>query len=177
MKPTKQSRIFIAFLTLLLLPGLYAGVMGITHVRNYNQPLLFFIILVVPGFITGYYLFKFLKPYAKFNKKQLAWLWLFRMFMMLGLAGIFFGAGGYINKSFSCLVYQENCVVVNKTEVGAIHRRRPGANYLFVRLKGSIERLNVSSAYWAGISTGDRIPVQIYESKLGFDFIELKDEQ
>jgi hypothetical protein len=171
---SKQSKIFGIFFAIFFLIGMIAGYCGIINTRNYYHAYLFFFIFAVSGFVSGHFISKFLKPYFRLTEKQMNSFGFIKMFLMAGLTGILLETGSVINSKTAYVICEENCVVVTKKEVTPIHRIRPGANYLFVKLQGDVVRLYCNNSYWQNKKVGDRVPVQIFKSKFGFDYIELR---
>ena len=152
--------------------GIFTGIYGIHQIENYYRPYLFAFILSLAGVAFGLIFISILKPYLKLTTKQLKDIYKLKIYVSIGFIGMMLLLGSSINKNISTTRLCDNFEVKQK-----IHRpyryRSPSANYLFVNMNGSIERLRCSWKYLNDVSVGQKINICVYESKIGFDFIIL----
>lgn len=170
-----RNKIFRIFIILFLFIGIFSGLYGVDNIKNYHHPYTFIFIVSILGFLIGYFTSELIKPFLKLNKKQLSQFALQKGLIIFGMLGIMIATCSILNKNYSKIDYCDNCILIHK-EYKPYRHRHPGANYLFVNIKGKTERLRCNFGYWEKIAAGDRIHICFYKSKFDFDYIKLEDE-
>jgi hypothetical protein len=170
-----QSIIFKIFIILFLVIGIFSGLYGVDKIKNYYHPYAFFFIVSILGFLIGYFISELIKPFLKLNKKLLSQFALPKAFIIFGMLGIMMAICSNLNNNYSNIDFCGNYILIHK-EYKPYRYRHPGANYLFVNIKGKTERLRCNFSYWEKKATGEKIYICIYKSKIGFDYMQLMDE-
>ncbi|GEO03115.1 hypothetical protein AAE02nite_07790 [Adhaeribacter aerolatus] len=95
---------------------------------------------------------------------------------MFGMCGLLLTVGSLINWTASKKEICDGFLVIDKQKIEYRYRSQPGANLLFVNMHGVTERLRCKNSFWSSTSVGDKISLCVYDSPLGFDFIEISEE-
>jgi len=70
-------------------------------------------------------------------------------------------------------IENENDYLVTSKYRRESHFRSPEVNALIVEINGVSQKLNCSYSCWVFTTTGQKIALTIYKSKMGFDYIEI----
>jgi hypothetical protein len=175
MNYSKEGKIIGTFIFAFLFLGIFSGIYGIKKIENYYNPYMFFIIISLLGITLGHFASSFIKPYMKLNIKQLNDFYKTKIWVICGIIGILVALGSKANSELSKVDFIEISTVVQKERI-PYRYGRPSSNYLFVNINRKIEKLRSNYNYWERIRVGDKINIQKYKSKLGFDYIVLTDE-
>ena len=155
--------------------GIYAGVYGIDQIENYIHPYLFSLVCVIIGFGFGWIFSLLIKPYTRFNKKQLENYSTAILFFSSSFIGLALALGSIVNTELSTMTTNENYRVIKKT-YKEYRYASPSANWLHVTINGKTEKLRCKSGYWNKIQTGQFVNISTYKSKIGFDYYVLTNE-
>lgn len=155
--------------------GIFAGIYGIDKIENYIHPYLFALICGTIGLGLGWLFSIFIKPYARFNEKQLKDYSKAILFFCSGFIGVMLALGSLLNSGLSTEIDNDYYLVENKT-LKEYRFASPSANWLHVSINGRNEQLRCKSDYWNKIRIGQSINITTYKSKIGFDYYILTDE-
>ncbi|RLD58842.1 MAG: hypothetical protein DRJ01_12075 [Bacteroidetes bacterium] len=155
--------------------GIFAAIYGIDRIENYNHPYLFSLICGTIGFGFGWLFSIRIKPYTRFNDKQLKEYSKAILFFSSGFVGLMIAIGSHVNSGLSTEVANDYYVVTNKT-YKEYRFASPSANWLHLTINGKTERLRCKSDYWNKIRHGQSINISTYKSKIGFDYYILTNE-
>jgi hypothetical protein len=157
----------------IMLGGLFIGVVGIAKIQNYDHPFSFAFIFGVTGFIAGVFFARWVKPYALLSATAdyAMATWMFA----IGPAGIFILLGHGVNSSLSVTEGCERLVIADRMYNPG--KGRVGPTYtLFFNINNRRIAVDCSAQYWASVDHKNSAAVCIYKSKIGFDYIVLKDD-
>lgn len=172
----KRPPLWIVIVNILsVFVGLLTAVIGITKIVNYYHPYWFGLIFGSIGLVLGIMTALKLKPYITVYQKVKNEFGLVVMYISTGFIGIILLTGSIINKGLSNVENRDNYAVINKYRQEG-RARSPEINSLFVNINRNSHRLICRHDYWDKIQTGQSIDLTLYKSKLGFDFIEISDE-
>jgi hypothetical protein len=155
--------------------GIFTAVAGINNIENYFEPYLFGGIFGGIGLVLGVLTALKLKPYITVNKRQQNNYTLPIMFISVGFIGVFLLTGSLLNQKLSKFESYDHFTVSDKYRQEA-RFRSPEINTLVVNMKGDTVKLVCSFSYWDRIAIGQEINLCIYKSKIGFDYVELTDD-
>lgn len=156
--------------------GIITGIIGINNIVNYYHPYLFGIIFGGLGLITGMFAAKKLKPIIAVNQRMRDDYYLPTMFILVAFFGVFLLLASMANKKLSEINYHEELLVVDKYRQESGYMR-PSVNSIVVKVDKKTQRLVCSYDYWLRTSIGQTVDICAYKSKMGFDFIELSDDE
>lgn len=156
--------------------GIFASIVGIDKIENYEHPYWFGLISGGIGLLIGILIAKKAKPYIAVNPRIKNDFGIAIMFISTGFIGVSLLTGSIINKGLSEIETRDNFLVINKHRQEA-RFRSPEINSLFVNISGDSHRLICNPYYWDNTRIGQSIELCVYKSKLGFDFIEITDEK
>ena len=156
--------------------GIFAGIYGINMIKNYYHPYLFGFISISLGLISGPLFVNYIKPYLSIDRHVFNQIGTLKILISIGFIGIILAIGSLTNKKLSKVTQCDRFSVVAKT-IREDRFRAPGANFLHVDINGKVQKLNCSKSYWNRVMTGQKIELSIFESKIGFDFIELNEDK
>jgi len=156
--------------------GIILGVIAIVEFENYFSPYLFAATCGGFGLVTGYLISKKIKPFVtKLNKRIKDYSQL-SVYLISGFIGLFLLIGVKMNFNFSRLEYSDTTIVINKTyKKGKF--RQAGYNKLFFKLNGELIDVRCHKKYWNSVNIGQKIKIEVYKSRLGFDYILLPNEK
>jgi len=180
MKEQKQNKLLFILTGVLFVMspvlGIILSIVAILQFENYFKPYLFALIWGIIGLVIGYLISKRIKPFITKINKKIKDYFQFSLFLMTFFIGLFWQIGVMTNSYFSKLEYTGNHVVINKTYRTG-HGRQTSYYKLFFELNGELTNVRCNQNYWNSILIGERIKIEVYKSKLGFDFILLPDEK
>ena len=159
-------------ITLFLFLGILTGIFGIENTKNYLHPYIFYFFIGGIGLATGIYMAIKIKPYVAVNKRLKSNYSFPIISICTGFIGIFLLIASLTNKKISILKSYNHYTVVNKYRQ-EYHYRSPEINTLVVNIDGKAQKLICSYNYWLTTEIGQNISLGLYESKIGFDFIEV----
>jgi len=155
--------------------GIFAAIVGINGIENYNHPYVFGLIFGILGLIIGIYIAKKTKPYIAVNNKLKRDFWLPTMFISVGFIGISLLVGSEINYRLSRIEKCDSFTIVGKYR-SEYRYRSSEINTIVVNVNGKSQRLICSYDYWESVSVGQNIELCLYSSRLGFDFVKVIDD-
>ena len=177
---SKQKRtLMLTFLIISIIIGFITSVIAITKFENYIQPYLFGFTFGGIGLLIGLFVFqKYAPPFKKINPRaRIEDIIFVAIFFSFGFIGSCMFLVQYLNHSTSKLEKCDNFTVVDKFYRKGKGRMRE-LNYLYINIDGQIQKMSCRRhTYWETISIGQRISVCVYNSKIGFDYLELPDEK
>ena len=156
--------------------GILLSVRAIIQFENYFKPYLFAFIWGTIGLVIGYLISKRIRPFITRVNKKIKDYFQFSFFLITFFIGLFLQIGVKTNLHLSKLEYTKAPLVINKTYRKG-HGRQTSYYKLFFELDGEITNVRCNQIYWNSILIGERIKIEVYKSKIGFDFILLPDEK
>jgi hypothetical protein len=162
-----------------LFGGIFAAAVAIDNFKNYNNPYLFGFVFGTIGLLIGLFVAKKLKSEITkivSNIKNMQQSYFYPTFAITsGCIGLLILFGEKLNTSLST---QEKCDNYFITEKIFSERasRRAELNVLVINVDGTYHRIITKQKYWQNVSVGEQINACNYKSKIGFDYIELTNE-
>ncbi len=172
-KPPLWIRILV---TLSLFIGLITGVIGVDKVENYYHPYIFGIIFGGLGVLIGIWIARKFKPIIAVNDRMRKDYHVPTMCIVIGFAGLLLMSSAFINEELSGIDKYEYYQVINKYRQDSKFRQAE-VNSLIVDLEGQSFRLVCSRSYWYQTPIGKHIKLCLHKSKLGFDFISIRNDK
>jgi len=177
---SKQKRTLIGtFLIISILIGIITSAISVAKFENYIHPYAFGFTFGGIGLFVGLFVFqKYMPPFKKINPKARIEDIIFVAIMFsFGFIGSFMFLGQFLNHSTSKLEKCDNFAVVDK-----FYRKAKGRigelNILYINIDGQVQKMSCKRhTYWERISIGQRISVCVYNSRIGFDYLELPNEK
>ncbi|MAC94723.1 MAG: hypothetical protein CMC96_04400 [Flavobacteriales bacterium] len=170
----KNKAILLALLTFLLLIGsIILAVIAFSDIKNYSSPYWFSILVATFGLLIGLLIWKKSKNFFYRNalkKDKVSNLSLFVVFATVGFCLFIF------NQTNKLLSTTEDCdshQILSKTyqEHGYL---KPSYYAFLINLNGDIKKVYSDYDYWKDKRQGHYIKVCSYSSKLGFDYMMIK---
>ena len=155
--------------------GIFAGIYGIDQIENYTHPYLFSLICSIIGLAIGWTFSMFIKPYTRFNKKQLREYSKSIIFFSSGFIGLMLILGSWINSGLSNEIKNDNYMVIDKTYKEYTFAS-PSAHWLHVPINGETEKLRCKYDFWNSVYPKQFINISSYKSKIGFDYYIITNE-
>ena len=155
--------------------GIYSGIYGINQIENYFHPYLFSLTCAIIGLVIGWTFSMLIKPYTRFNKKQLNNYSTSIIFFSSGFIGLMLAFGSWLNSELSTETSNLNCKLVDKT-YKSYSFANPSAHWLHLPINGKTEKLRCNSEYWESVMPGQLINISTFKSKIGFDYYILTNE-
>jgi dipeptide/tripeptide permease len=174
---TKNPPLWIAItLFLSMIGGIFASVVGISEIENYYHPYVFGFICGGFGIIVGLIVANYMKPIIAVNHKIKSNYGMTKMYISVGFIGLFLLLGTTINRNLSHLDQHVSCIITDKYRQES-RFRSPEINSLVVNINGDTKRLVCSRKYWFRTRVGQRIGLSLYESSIGFNYIEIANDK
>lgn len=173
----KRPPIWIVIaLMLSIFVGIFTAIVGVAKIENYDHPYWFGLVFGGMGVILGSLTALKLKPYIAVNPRMRNDYFLPIMHISVGFLGIFLLTGSILNQSLSKVNECDSYIVVDKFRKEAGFRS-PEVNSLVVNINGNLHRLYCRYDNWHRVLIGKSINLCLYDSKLGFDFVEITGEK
>jgi hypothetical protein len=172
-----MNRLLIGILTSLifLFIGIFSSIKGIWLIVNYDNPYLFGFLFGGLGLLIGIVVY-FRIFIAKKNKRFIDELPAL-MCLSIGFVGLSLLISPYLNQNTSKLELCENYSVIRKNKNVSTSSRNPKIYSLYVSSKSNSYRLITNAEFWDKTQLNDNVEICLYKSKIGFDFIKLKDNK
>lgn len=158
-----------------IMSGILLSVLAITKFENYFHPYLFASAFSIVGVIIGYIISSSIKSFVLTSNKNITDYTLARMYIITGFIGFSLFFGVKTNSALSTLDYKDAPRILNKTQKESRYKS-PGYHKLHFEIQGDLIDVRCSKDYWDYISMGQRINIEVYKSKIEFDYINLPDE-
>lgn len=176
-KTNNQKPVLIGLaLSIVVIVGLITGAIGINRIENYNNPYIFGFIFGGIGLLLGIYITNRLKKVIAVNREIEKSFWIHKMFISIGLVGIFILIGSLINQSISTLDKCDSFELTDKYRK-EYRSRSPEINSLIFTIKGKSQRLICSRNFWYKTALGQKVELCFYRSLIGFDYIIIADDK
>lgn len=176
-KQEKKPPLWIVLMTFLsVFGGIITAIIGINKIENYYHPYLFGLIFGGFGLIVGLLTARKLKPIIAVNQRMKNDYYLPTSFISIGFFGLFLMSASIVNLNSSEIEYSEKFLVVNKYRQ-EYRYMQPEINSIVIQMDDNSRRLVCSHDFWIRTSIGNTINLNSYKSKLGFDFIKIRDDK
>jgi uncharacterized protein YneF (UPF0154 family) len=158
--------------------GMFAAIAAINNFKNYDNPYFFGFSFGIIGLIGGLFVAKRLKTRIVINQKMQEVFYVSTIYIAIGFIGLTMLVGQYANNYLATKDKCDSYYVADKIfkKGGSGRHRGVELNILVVNVGGVNHRIITNNSYWQTVSVGQQIGVCIYKSVIGFDYIELTNE-
>lgn len=178
-KQLKRKNLPFWILIILILSifiGIFGAIIGIDKIKNFDHPYLFGLIFGSVGVIIGIWVAIKLKRHIALNPHVKQNYVIVIIFIATGFFGVSLMLSTFLNLRLSDIDKCERYQVINKYRQ-EYRFRQSEVNSLVVDINGKSCTLVCSREYWIRTSIGDNIDLCLHKSKLGFDFISIKNDK
>jgi hypothetical protein len=158
-----------------LIGGMAAAVFAIVNFQNYFNPYLFGFLFGTIGLFVGLFTAIKLKSNILINQKMQENYSQVTIFIATGFVGIFLLLGQQVNTLLSTIEKCDNYPITGKVFRKGGYRRAE-LNILIINVDGVSHRVITKSNFWQRVSVGQQISACIYNSRIGFDYLTLTNE-
>lgn len=155
-----------------LFGGIFAAIVAIENFKNYDSPYLFGFTLGTIGLLAGLFVANKLKPNIIINQKMQQNYYQLKMFIATGFIGIAMLLGQQVNTLLSTKEKCDNYSITDKIFRKGGYRRAE-LNILVINVDGVSHRIITNPNYWQTVAVSQQINACIYNSKIGFDYLTL----
>jgi hypothetical protein len=158
-----------------LFGGIFAALVAIDNFKNYDSPYLFGFVFGTIGLLAGLLAASKLKSKIIINQKMQQDYIPLTILIVTGFIGIAMLLGQRANTLLSTKEKCDNYLVADKIFKEGGYRVAE-LNILEINVDGVHHRFKTKKKYWQTVTVGQQVNVCIYNSKIGFDFIKLTNE-
>lgn len=154
--------------------GIILAIISVDKFKNYDSPYIFAFTFTILGLLLSFFVQRKIKPYIILNEKMNVNYDNLNVLFVIGIIGLSFFIGQFLNEKTSRLEICEKATVLNKVfEKGGF--RRPEKNILFVNFNNRVYKYIVEKNEWNVIFSGQKLEFCYYRSPIGFDYINLSE--